>query len=65
MGERKVCVVSGLSSGIGAATVRLYARNGWDVVVNCSRDTVPAPRRWRPSAAPWASRRWWCGPMCR
>ena len=40
--ERKVCVVSGSSSGIGAATVRLYATHGWDVVVNCSRDTAPA-----------------------
>ena len=42
MGERKVCVVSGSSSGIGAATVNLYARNGWDVVINCSRDVAPA-----------------------
>ena len=40
--ERKVCVVTGSSSGIGAATVRLYAKNGWDVVVNCSRDAAPA-----------------------
>jgi len=31
---RKVCVVTGSSSGIGAATVRLYAKNGWNVVVN-------------------------------
>lgn len=42
MGERKVCVVTGSSSGIGAATVRLYARNGWNVVINCSRDETPA-----------------------
>ena len=42
MGDRKVCVVTGSSSGIGAATVRRYAAEGWDVVVNCSRDTVPA-----------------------
>jgi len=42
MGERKVCIVTGSSSGIGAATVRLYASNGWDVVINCSRDVVPA-----------------------
>jgi NAD(P)-dependent dehydrogenase (short-subunit alcohol dehydrogenase family) len=39
---RKVCVVTGSSSGIGAATVRLYAKNGWDVVVNYSRDAAPA-----------------------
>ncbi len=42
MSPRRVCIVTGSSSGIGAATVRLYARNGWNVVVNCSRDTVPA-----------------------
>ena len=42
MGERKVCVVTGSSSGIGAATVRLYASRGWDVVINYSRDGVPA-----------------------
>lgn len=40
--ERKVCVVTGSSSGIGAATVRLFARQGWNVVINCSRDPVPA-----------------------
>ena len=42
MGERKVCVVTGSSSGIGAATVRRYAREGWDVVVNFSRERSPA-----------------------
>ncbi len=42
MPERKVCVVSGSSSGIGAATVRRYAREGWDVVVNYSRQAAPA-----------------------
>ena len=42
MGERRVCVVSGSSSGIGAATVRRYAREGWDVVVNYSRSAAPA-----------------------
>lgn len=42
MAERRVCVVTGSSSGIGAATVRLYARHGWDVVINFSRDPVPA-----------------------
>jgi NAD(P)-dependent dehydrogenase (short-subunit alcohol dehydrogenase family) len=40
--ERKVCVVTGSSSGIGAATVKLYARQGWDVVVNYSREAAPA-----------------------
>ena len=40
--ERKVCVVTGSSSGIGAATVRLYAERGWDVVVNFSRGQTAA-----------------------
>ena len=40
--ERRVCVVSGSSSGIGVATVRRYAREGWDAVVNCSRQPGPA-----------------------
>ena len=39
---KKVCVVTGSSSGIGAATARLYARNGWNVVVNYSRDAAAA-----------------------
>lgn len=42
MNERKVCVVTGSSSGIGAATVRRYAREGWDVVINYSRQLAPA-----------------------
>lgn len=42
MDARPVCVVTGSSSGIGAATVRLYARNGWNVVVNYSREAAPA-----------------------
>ncbi len=42
MSERRVCVVSGSSSGIGAATVRRFAAEGWDVVVNFSRQREPA-----------------------
>ncbi|MEP7298122.1 MAG: SDR family oxidoreductase [Burkholderiales bacterium] len=42
MSERQVCVVTGSSSGIGAATVRRYAREGWDVVINFSRDATAA-----------------------
>ncbi len=38
----KVCVVTGSSSGIGAATARLYAAAGWNVVVNYSRSSAPA-----------------------
>ncbi len=40
--DKKVCVVTGSSSGIGAATARLYASRGWNVVVNYSRDPAPA-----------------------
>jgi len=38
----KVCIVTGSSSGIGAATARLYASHGWRVVVNYSRQAEPA-----------------------
>lgn len=40
--EKKVAIVTGSSSGIGAATARLFARNGFNVVVNFSRDPAPA-----------------------
>lgn len=40
--DKKLAVVTGSSSGIGAATARLFARNGWDVVVNYSREKAPA-----------------------
>lgn len=40
--NRKVCVVTGSSSGIGAATARCYADKGWNVVVNFSRNPAPA-----------------------
>lgn len=39
---KKVCVVTGSSSGIGAATARLYASRGWHVVINYSRQPEPA-----------------------
>jgi NAD(P)-dependent dehydrogenase (short-subunit alcohol dehydrogenase family) len=39
---RKVCVVTGSSSGIGAATARLFASQGWNVLVNYSRAPEPA-----------------------
>jgi len=40
--ERQVCVVTGSSSGIGAATARLYAERGFNVAINYSRDVAPA-----------------------
>lgn len=39
---RPVCVVTGSSSGIGAATARRFAQAGFDVVVNYSREAAPA-----------------------
>ena len=39
---RKLCIVTGSSSGIGAATVERFARGGFDIVINYSRDEAPA-----------------------
>lgn len=39
---RKVCVVTGSSAGIGAATALRYAREGWNVVVNYAHRQAPA-----------------------
>ena len=40
--DKKVAIVTGSSSGIGAATARLFARNGYNVVINFSRNAEPA-----------------------
>ena len=40
--DNKVCVITGSSSGIGAATARLFAQRGWHVVINYSRQAAPA-----------------------
>jgi 3-oxoacyl-[acyl-carrier protein] reductase len=40
--NKPVCIVSGSSSGIGAATVLYFAQRGYDVVVNYSREPGPA-----------------------
>jgi len=42
MTETRVCVVTGSSSGIGAATARRYAAEGWHVLINYSREAAPA-----------------------
>jgi NAD(P)-dependent dehydrogenase (short-subunit alcohol dehydrogenase family) len=42
MENRKVCVITGSSSGIGAASALLFAQRGWNVCVNFSRDPQPA-----------------------
>lgn len=39
---RKVAVITGSSSGIGAATARLFSRSGFNVVINFSRDSAAA-----------------------
>ncbi|MDE2579384.1 MAG: SDR family oxidoreductase [Hyphomicrobiales bacterium] len=40
--SRPVAVVTGSSSGIGAACALRFARGGFDVALNCSRDPKPA-----------------------
>lgn len=42
--SKKVCVVTGSSSGIGAASAILFSRRGWNVCVNYSRDKGPAEK---------------------
>ena len=39
---RRVCVVTGSSAGIGAATALWFAARGHDIVINYSRDAAPA-----------------------
>ncbi|MDB5959227.1 MAG: Oxidoreductase [Massilia sp.] len=40
--SKRVAIITGSSSGIGAATARLFARNGFNIVINYSRDPAPA-----------------------
>jgi 3-oxoacyl-[acyl-carrier protein] reductase len=42
MPNRKVCVITGSSSGIGAASALKFAQRGWDVCLNFSKDAQPA-----------------------
>jgi len=39
---QRIALVTGGSRGIGAATARLLAEHGWDVAINCARDTTAA-----------------------
>ncbi|MGA2549699.1 MAG: SDR family oxidoreductase [Burkholderiaceae bacterium] len=39
---RKVCVITGSSSGIGAASAVLFAQRGWDICVNYASRAEPA-----------------------
>jgi 3-oxoacyl-[acyl-carrier protein] reductase len=39
---RKVCLVAGGSSGIGAATTRLFAKRGWNVAINYAHNAEQA-----------------------
>lgn len=39
---KKVCMITGSSSGIGAAGALLFAKRGWDVCVNYSKDATRA-----------------------
>jgi 3-oxoacyl-[acyl-carrier protein] reductase len=42
--NKKVCVITGSSSGIGAASAVLFAQRGWDVCVNYSKHGKPAEK---------------------
>ncbi len=42
--SKPVCVVTGSSSGIGAATALLFAQRGWDVVINYATQEAAAER---------------------
>jgi 3-oxoacyl-[acyl-carrier protein] reductase len=56
-----VCIVTGSSSGIGAATALLFAQRGHDVVINYSRQSDAAERvaeQCRDAGAAC----WWCAP---
>jgi 3-oxoacyl-[acyl-carrier protein] reductase len=42
--NKKVCVITGSSSGIGAASAILFSQRGWNVCVNYSKDPKPAEK---------------------
>jgi 3-oxoacyl-[acyl-carrier protein] reductase len=42
--NKRVCVITGSSSGIGAASALLFSERGWNVCVNYSKDKAPAEK---------------------
>ena len=44
MAEKRVAIITGSSSGIGAATAKELARRGWNVVVNYSKSAEAAQK---------------------
>jgi 3-oxoacyl-[acyl-carrier protein] reductase len=42
--NKKVCVITGSSSGIGAASAVLFSQRGWNVCINYSRNAEPAEK---------------------
>lgn len=42
MSERKVAIVTGSATGVGAAAALMLARRGWDLVINYSRSEAQA-----------------------
>lgn len=42
--NKQVCVITGSSSGIGAASAILFSQRGWNVCINYSKDPKPAEK---------------------
>ena len=40
----KTVIITGASRGIGGATAKLFAENGWHTVINCDKDIVSAEK---------------------
>lgn len=45
MTERKVVIVTGSATGVGAATALLLARRGYDVLINYSKSEARGPSK--------------------
>src|SRR5262245_57324141 len=55
MASKKVAIVTGAGSGIGAATARRLAADGWAVVAVDRVDTVKTVAGEHPSISPWVA----------